>query len=907
MSGARVVLREYQGRAVDAACASLSSTRQALLSLPTGSGKSILCSAIIERMQVPSLVLVPRVALVEQMERAIPGAAVKCDTLGRNEDGRVVIATIQTAVRREFKVRPQLVVWDEAHMDTESHHKLIGGLGHPMVCGMTATPYNSSGYIYGQDKYWARPCYEVTIPHLIREGFLVKPRLSETASAFSLKGMKTQDGDWRAEDLNRLVSPGLLDRQMREALGRLEGRRACFWAAINIDHAEQIASWLASHGETAVVYHSKLGMDERTEVLDDFKAGDARHVVQVSALSTGFDHPPTDAIVLMRPTKSPALMVQCLSEDTEVLTDNGWKGIDDDISSCRVAAFDVASGRITFEDILGVVRRPLGDNESMYGVKLPGADISVTGEHRMFAVPRNGVARFFEARALATVGSFSLPCSGLGSGPGLALTDDEIRVIGWFVTDGTRGKLGNVSISQASNSVHIDDLRSALVGAGLAFSERASMPASNFRRNSPLVRFYISRRNDRLPKPGLRGWEQRLGPYLDKDLSPLIFQANERQVGIFLEACHMGDGSKQPKANWVQRSYHITKGNKLFIDRMQALALMNGWSANVSTHAPRADGYHAQYTLHLKKRLWQTFKGARAVDRAGFAVLAERPQRVWCLSNCKQTLVVRRNGKAVVVGNCIGRALRPSQEKGDALVLDFGHCVRNCGPIDRPFVRQEAGETPAQVRERLDVRVVHCEKCGEFFFPRPYERGVCACGWVEGAYRGDKALMRVPDGFSDLLDDNTPHMGEAINYHADPVKAYAAKLSAEEMRVEMADLEMGPDALTVTFSCLDVGGGRHHARRVFQLPNWGAEPREMSMGRARGLKAALAKWFGVTGSTLPQMLRQMDVRRMPVKVRADFRVHFRHGNVVDVAGEQAFKQGKFEKTDTYGGAQVGLL
>jgi DNA repair protein RadD len=55
---------------------------------------------------------------------------------------------------------------------------------------------------------------------------------------------------------------------------------------------------------------------QRNAVLEDYKAGRIRCLVNRDILTTGFDDPKTDCIVMLRPTQSPGLWVQMLGRGT---------------------------------------------------------------------------------------------------------------------------------------------------------------------------------------------------------------------------------------------------------------------------------------------------------------------------------------------------------------------------------------------------------------------------------------------------------------------------------------------------------------------------------------------------------------------------------------------------------------
>lgn len=75
----------------------------------------------------------------------------------------------------------------------------------------------------------------------------------------------------------------------------------------------------------------------------------------------------------------------------------------------------------------------------------------------------------------------------------------------------------------------------------------------------------------------------------------------------------------------------------------------------------------------------------------------------------------------------VGRALRPFGDKKDALILDYGQVVKNCGPIDKPFIRvpNERRNDTKRMKvcegcfEVLHPAVRICPDCGHVFFSEP--------------------------------------------------------------------------------------------------------------------------------------------------------------------------------------------
>ena len=73
--------------------------------------------------------------------------------------------------------------------------------------------------------------------------------------------------------------------------------------------------------------------------------------------------------------------VLCLDEQTEILTDTGWVGIDDMSYAHRVANWD--DGKIFFDHPKFIVRRQRMQSEDMIVLETKNRSIRVTEDHRM--------------------------------------------------------------------------------------------------------------------------------------------------------------------------------------------------------------------------------------------------------------------------------------------------------------------------------------------------------------------------------------------------------------------------------------------------------------------------------------------------------------------------------------------
>lgn len=373
--------------------------------------------------------------------------------------------------------------------------------------------------------------------------------------------------------------------------------------------------------------------------------------------------------------------LQCLDDETEVLTPNGWKGRTQIQEENKVASFDAETSEIEWSVIQNVVDRDLREDENMYELKSKQLNVRVTGGHRMLfkkrTTTRNGKPfwpepwRFETAEDMSKEKShFRVPVSGIQESKGVSLTQEELEFIGWYISDGCINPCNSqLVICQSKEQPQIEDLRECIKNCGFDWNEYERNPEENdgFENGSPQIAFSIpkgtasgSRERD--------GWNE-LKPYLDKDLSPRLEEVSKDQLRHLLRGIHLGDGAKQRGVDWTQRSYHIYTVNKTFADRLQSLCVRRGIRCHLSKRE-RDGGKKNGYTIHIKDRDYLSLCGTNAPNRPGMTRSAsDENERVWCVKNENNTLVTRRKGKVMIVGNCLGRILRIGSPHDTAYAL----------------------------------------------------------------------------------------------------------------------------------------------------------------------------------------------------------------------------------------------
>lgn len=324
-----IPLRPYQVEALDAIKASLFGEDNTLCVAPTGSGKTRIMAAVLDfgigiKPGFKAAILTGRIDLVTQTERAFREffqahqIGIYCGSLDRRETNRAITIVSVQSLKPNQSERYDLIIVDEVHrMDQEegAYIRFIENcraLNYKMkVLGFTATPIRATGLIYGKDQLFSRICYRKSIPEMIDLGALVTPILRAGLEEHDTTGLRLRAGEYMQEDVDALVS----DKekclaQVKDAISQLTDRQCIVWATANIDHCNMVADTLMSLGERCTTVHSKLKKGPRADNLAAFMAGSIRHMSFVSVLSEGFDYPPIDGVVLMRPMRSPVLYIQ---------------------------------------------------------------------------------------------------------------------------------------------------------------------------------------------------------------------------------------------------------------------------------------------------------------------------------------------------------------------------------------------------------------------------------------------------------------------------------------------------------------------------------------------------------------------------------------------------------------------
>jgi DNA repair protein RadD len=324
-------LRYYQAEAVKAVHDYLSTQGgNPCVVLPTGAGKTVviaqLCHDVV-RWGGRVCVMAHVKELLEQSEKTLramlPGDDVGVYSAGlnsRDTDHKIICAGIQSVAERAGELgRFNLIIIDEAHLISPNEGTRyqtflrLAKMVNPKVriLGLTATPYRlDAGMVCAPDHILNDICYEVGVRELIAAGYLAPIRTKCGREVADLNGVHRRGGEFIESEMAAAMD-AITEAACVEFIRLTEDRSSVLVFSSSLDHAGHIVELLKSSTAHRVeLITGNTPSDERAAYIADFKAKKIKYLVNVNVLTTGFDAPNVDAVVLLRATLSPGLYCQ---------------------------------------------------------------------------------------------------------------------------------------------------------------------------------------------------------------------------------------------------------------------------------------------------------------------------------------------------------------------------------------------------------------------------------------------------------------------------------------------------------------------------------------------------------------------------------------------------------------------
>lgn len=301
--------------------------KRTLLVLPTGTGKTIVFSKIIEdrvKKGERVLVIAHRGELLEQASdklyksTGLKTATEKAEQTSLGSFYRVVVGSVQT-LQREKRLNQfppeyfDTIVIDEAHHAiSDGYQRVLEHFEDANVLGVTATP--DRGDMRNLGSYFESLAYEYSLPEAIKSGYLSPIKALTIPLKLDLSNVKQQAGDFSTKDLGTALDP-YLEQIAEEMKKQCFNRKTVVFLPL-VKTSQKFRDILNKHGFKAAEVNGESG--DREQVLKDYEEGKYNVLCNSMLLTEGWDCPSVDCVIVLRPTKVRALYSQMVGRGTRL-------------------------------------------------------------------------------------------------------------------------------------------------------------------------------------------------------------------------------------------------------------------------------------------------------------------------------------------------------------------------------------------------------------------------------------------------------------------------------------------------------------------------------------------------------------------------------------------------------------
>ena len=326
---------------------------------------------------------------------------------------------------------------------------------------------------------------------------------------------------------------------------------------------------------------------------------------------------------------------ECFDEETEVLTNEGWK-----------KQWEITEGTIfltynkdldTIEEQKAIeIQRYKVRNEEMIEIKNKHTDLLITKNHRLYY--NKGTDSKFETKKFNEMfignNRIGFVCSGSMKKPEYPIKDDELRILAWLLTDGSLRKK-QITFYQRKSKYHL--ITSILDALEWKYAVRErnrnikSICGKQLKTQQPAMEIDLkSPYNHRLVE---------LTNNDKKHLPEFLFEISDRQFKVFLNSFIDGDGSRHISA--PDTSLMVYTNNKNMAIDLQTLCFLHNFRTSITEYRK------GNYRLNI------TENRVTNIDRFKNHIKKKKYNGVkWDITTPNDTVIVKRNNKITITGNC---------------------------------------------------------------------------------------------------------------------------------------------------------------------------------------------------------------------------------------------------------------
>ncbi len=336
---------------------------------------------------------------------------------------------------------------------------------------------------------------------------------------------------------------------------------------------------------------------------------------------------------------------QCISEDTEILTPEGWKKHDEIKEGDEIKTLNLQTKEIENKKVKFIFRRKY--KGKMYRLMNRIQDQLVSPQHRVLRKKFNTQRYVLEPieDVLKLKSPIIVPIAGKNQNPDAKISDEQIKLMAWIISEGSVERPGKyrcchrVSIYQSKikNRKYYDEIINLLKGYKLEYT------------NHPATSLGDEVQQIRLNAESSRKIHQWFRTRENVHFIPeYLLNLSARQSKLFLETYLRGDGKENCK---------IATSDLGLLDDLERIIVNAGYGFTVRRQKP-IPGTVGKKDIYILRIIRHPETYITKIKRINYEGI------IWCPQTENGTIIARRKGKVFITGNCpfsnLTLDLRPS-------------------------------------------------------------------------------------------------------------------------------------------------------------------------------------------------------------------------------------------------------
>jgi len=320
---------------------------------------------------------------------------------------------------------------------------------------------------------------------------------------------------------------------------------------------------------------------------------------------------------------------QCMSEDTEILTPNGWKDYKELKKGDIIKTFNISNKIIEDKPIKNLFIRKYSG--LMYNLKNRIQDQLISPRHRIVRKKFQSEEYVLEEieKVKERKSPFIIPITGKNNFKEIKISDNQIKLMAWIISEGRierpekRSFCHRISIYQSKikKFSNYNEIKKLLDYFKMNYSEYTQKGLGH-----PVKRIRL----DADSSKKIHKWFQTKETI---HLIPkILLNMGEKQSKLFIETYLKAESFE---------NYKIATTDVNILDSLQQISFNAGYGSTILTRSSTI-GNKIIFVLRLIRHKETYIKKVEEVNYSGV---------IWCPNTKNETVIARRNGKVFITGN----------------------------------------------------------------------------------------------------------------------------------------------------------------------------------------------------------------------------------------------------------------